>query len=101
VALGRAAAAPLADTWSFARTGPTEGRWTRQADLVGASYRAFTENVEAPGRANHRMVFDAARGMMVLFGGDAAMRVSYINDSDEGLYSSSSRLLWAGADWRA
>lgn len=49
---GRAANAPLADTWTFTRTGPTEGRWTRQADLLGASYSVGTQMVEAAGRFN-------------------------------------------------
>jgi len=99
---GRAANAPLADSWTFARTGPTEGRWTRQADLVGGVYELWTQFSEDPARDDHRMIFDLQRGQMVLFGGDARMRFTTLQPAEtyEGVFSSASRLVWSGADWR-
>ena len=97
---GRAANGALGDTWAFTRTGPAQGRWTRQADLVGSDYRVVISFAEGGARSNHRMVFDAAQGAVVAFGGDAPMKVFYAGESDDGVYSSASRLLWAGGDWR-
>lgn len=99
---GRSASGPLSDTWTFTRTGPLEGRWTRQADLVGGLYELWTQFSETAGRDDHRMVFDLAGGQMVLFGGDARMRFSTRSPAADfdGVFSSASRLVWSGVDWR-
>lgn len=99
---GRAANAPLADSWAFTRTGPAEGRWTRQADLVGGLYELWTQFSESAARDDARMVFDVAQGQMVLFGGDAEMQFTTRIPAEtyRGRFSSASRLVWSGADWR-
>jgi hypothetical protein len=99
---GRAANGLLSDSWTFTRTGPYEGRWTRQADLVGGLYELWTQFSESPGRDDHRMVFDVDRGQVVLFGGDARMQFSTRVPAEtyEGTFSSASRLVWSGTDWK-
>ncbi|MBL9137945.1 MAG: hypothetical protein JNK85_18915 [Verrucomicrobiales bacterium] len=99
---GRSANSPLSDTWTFTRTGPLEGRWTRQADLVGGLYELWTQFSETAARDDHRMVFDDARGQVVLFGGDARMQFSTLSPAEtfEGVFSSASRLVWSGTEWR-
>ncbi len=99
---GRTANAPIADTWTFTRTGPAEGRWTRQADLVGGIFRYAGDVVESAGRDDARMVFDATLRQMVLFGGDAQATETFSNPSRmmSGVVSSPSRLVWSGLEWR-
>jgi hypothetical protein len=99
---GRVANAALADTWTFTRTGPTEGRWTRQADLVGGAFRFAGNVVESAARDDARMVFDATLGQLVLFGGDAQATETFSNPGTvlSGVVSSPSRLVWSGIEWR-